>query len=129
MGSHGVTRAGERPLAASLAAWIAAAFVRRHVVGAEPSEVESAAAYVDESLRRMPDVNRAGVAAASCVASAVLAALGRSPFSRQSPRQQEATADRLARLRLPAVSELSRLSRGLALVAVYERRSERSGPG
>ena len=75
----------------------------------------------------MPDVTRLGVAMASGLAYVALSALGRAPYRRQSPERRAATAARLAETRLPVLREFGRLTRGLAIVGVVERRTRASG--
>jgi hypothetical protein len=114
---RGGTRSGR-----SFPAQVATAFVRHDVPGVTPVEVEAAAGYVDDCLAAMPDVTRLGVSVASGAAYVVLSVLGGAPYLRQSRDTRSRSAVRLAALRLPVLSEFTRLTRGLGLVGTFERR-------
>lgn len=106
---------------------MAMAFVRYDVPDAAASEVVAAGRFVDECVDAMPDVTRVGVKAAAGLAWLALSVLGGAPYQRQSWSARSTNALRLSRVRLPVLSELTRLSRGLGLVGVVEQRS-RAGP-
>lgn len=107
----------------SLAALVAAAHLAHDVPDVSQAELLAAAAYVDDSIAAMPDVTRAGVRVASAAAWAALSLLGKAPYGRQPPDRRSRSAGSLARLGLPVLGELTRLTRGLGLVSVYEQRS------
>lgn len=107
----------------SIPALVALALLAHDVPDSSASERSSAASYVDESVAAMPDVTRAGVTMASIVVYVVLSIMGRRPFRRLPAQRQSELAARLASVSLPVLGEFVRLTRGLGLVGVYERRS------
>lgn len=113
----------ERTLGYSIPALVATALLDRDLPDATDAELESASRYVDDSVAAMPDITRAGVRVASTLVYAGLSLLGRAPYRRQSPLVQAELAARLVALRLPVVAEFGRLTRGLGLVGVFERRT------
>ncbi len=106
----------------TVVALVAVAFLANDVPDAQPAELAAASQYVDDSVAAMPDVTRAGVRLASGAAYLVLSLLGGSPYRRQSRASRSHVAGRVAAVSLPVLSELNRLSRGLALVSIYEQR-------
>ncbi len=113
----------------SLAALVAVAHLANDVPDAQTAETAAAARYVDDSIAAMPDVTRAGVRVASAAAYLALSVLGRSPYRRQSPEQRARSARAMAKVAMPVVSEFNRLTRGLALVGVYEQRGHEQRGG
>lgn len=107
----------------SVPALVATALLAHDLPDSSPAERESAARYVDDSLRAMPDVTRAGVRIASAGVYVVLSLMGAAPYRRLRLERQAQLADRITRVRLPLVGEFGRLARGLGLVSVIERRT------
>ncbi len=60
---------------------------------------------------------------ASIMFYVVLSIMGRRPYRRLAAQRQSELAARLASVSLPVLGEFVRLTRGLGLVGVYERRS------
>ncbi|MDO9495121.1 MAG: hypothetical protein Q7J48_05425 [Nocardioides sp.] len=110
-------RAGDR-----LPGMVAAAFVAHDVPDSTPAERAEVARYVDDTVGSMPDVMRAGVRVAGLAAFGVLSIWARGRFDRVDEGRRAELASRLGGLALPGVGEFGRLTRGLGLACLYERR-------
>jgi len=108
----------------SVPALVATALLAHDVPDSRADEREAAARYVDDSVTAMPDVTRAGVRIASMAVYTALSVLGRAPYRRLSPERQSQLAVKMAGVPLPIIGEFSRLTRGLGLVGVFERRQQ-----
>jgi hypothetical protein len=86
------------------------------------SEAALADAAVRRGVRALPDTTRLGVDVAATVVRGVLTASARRPFLGLDPAAQQVAVQVLTRRQLPVVAEFVKLTRGLALVAVVDRR-------
>jgi hypothetical protein len=113
----------EVPVATSLAASVSQGMLVNDLPDVTPAEVAGALGYLERSVAAMPDVTRVGVGIASTVVGLGLGLVSRSPFRRLALDRRATLAGRLAGVSLPVVTEFVQLTRGLALVGVYEQRT------
>ena len=85
-------------------------------------EREDAGRYVEDSVAAMPDFTRFGVKVAGAATYGLLCVLARGSYRARPERDRGRLAERLAGVSLPVLGEFGRLTRGLGLVAVHERR-------
>ena len=102
---------------------VAVALLARDLPDTTDAERRGAAAYVDRSVAAMPDTTRLGLRVASGVMVVLLSVVGRGWFPGLDPGARARAAARVSTLRVPVVGEYVKLTRGLALVSVYESRS------
>lgn len=108
------------PARRSFAAAVACAFAVADDEKCTPDRLEAVAAHVAGSLGAMPDLTRFGVRVASVPAWLVVSVAGARPFRQQDDEERARGVLVLARLRLPAIAEFVRLTRGLAAAAAFE---------
>jgi hypothetical protein len=101
---------------------LAASLLRHDLPESSWDERDEAARYVDDSVAAMPDFTRFGVRVAGAAAYGALCVLARGRYRRRPEAERARLAARLVGVPLPVLGELGRLTRGLGLVAVHERR-------
>lgn len=108
---------------------MATALLVHDVPDSTVEERDLAGRYVADSVAAMPDFTRFGVRVTGAVVYVVLSLLAARPFRSLPERRRTAVALKLTRFSVPLLGEFVRLTRGLGLVAVYERRGAATGSG
>lgn len=108
---------------------VGVALVRGDLGGLDSDETKVAADAIGRGIRALPDTTFLGVRAAALLCRLLLLVHGRADFLASSQERQEIDVTVLTRRPLPVVAEFVKLTRGLALVAVIDRRHHLGGLG
>lgn len=114
-------------LPAGVPALVAAALLAHDVPDSTAEERDLASRHVADSVSAMPDFTRFGVRVTGGVVYAVLSVLALAPYRSVPERRRTEVALKLTRYSIPLLGEFVRLTRGLGLVALHERRAASAG--
>jgi hypothetical protein len=103
-------------------ALIASSLLLHDLPDSSAEERAAAGRHVEASVAAMPGVTRLGARVAGAAAYGALSVIARRRYRALPERRRAELAARLVDVPLPVIGELGRLTRGLGLVAVHERR-------